>query len=293
MEKAKAEELPLSKILPDMDVYSILMQTPVAICIFRGKEYTIEFANDFYLQILGKSSDIIGKPLFESFPELKNQGFDTLIDGVMESGIPHTINEHAAIISRDDKESLCFFHCVYQPMREQSGVITGVIVVFTEVTELVLAKNKNFENQQKISEELFFSKKELAFQKEEKGKRAAELGIAKKELAFQDDEKEKRAVELIIANKELIFQNDEKEKRAAELIIANKELIFQNDEKGKRADELIVVNKKLEFQNKEKEKRADELFIANQELIFQTGEKEKRAAELVIADIEQYEIGSI
>jgi PAS domain S-box-containing protein len=307
MEKAKAEELPLSKILPDMDVYSILMQTPVAICIFRGKEYTIEFANDFYLQILGESIDIIGKPLFESFPELKNQGFDKLIDGVMESGIPHIINEHAAIISRDDKESLCFFNCVYQPMREQSGAITGVIVVFTEVTELVLAKNKNFENQQKISEELFFSKKELAFQKEEKGKRAAELGIANKELAFQkeekgkraaelgiankelafqDDEKEKRAVELIIANKELIFQNDEKEKRAAELIIANKELIFQNDEKGKRADELIVVNKKLEFQNKEKEKRADELFIANQELIFQTGEKEKRAAELVIADIE-------
>jgi PAS domain S-box-containing protein len=307
MEKAKSEKSPLNKNLPDMDVFSILMQTPVAICIFRGKEYTLEFANNFYLQILDKSSDIVGKPLFESFPELKNQGFDKLIDGVMETGMPYIINEHAALISRDGKESLCFFHCVYQPLREQSGAITGVIVVFTEVTELVLAKNRNLENQQKISEELTFSKnelafqkeekgkraaelgianKELAFQKEEKGKRAAELGIANKELAFQDDEKEKRAVELIIANKELVFQNDEKEKRAAELIIANKELIFQNDEKEKRANELIVVNKKLEFQNKEKEKRADELFIANQELIFQTGEKEKRAAELVIADIE-------
>ena len=44
------------------------------------------------------------------------------------------------------------------------------------------------------------------------------------ELAFQNEEKEKRAAELIIANKELVFQNREKEKRAAELIIANKEL---------------------------------------------------------------------
>ena len=48
--------------------------------------------------------------------------------------------------------------------------------------------------------------------------------IANKELAFQNDEKEKRADELIIANKELAFQNKEKEKRAAELITANKEL---------------------------------------------------------------------
>ena len=44
---------------------------------------------------------------------------------------------------------------------------------------------------------------------------ADELGIANEELAFQNDEKEKRAAELGIANEELAFQNDEKEKRAA------------------------------------------------------------------------------
>jgi len=44
-----------------------------------------------------------------------------------------------------------------------------------------------------------------------------ELVIVNKELAFQNEEKEKRATELIIANNELVFQNEEKEKRAAEL----------------------------------------------------------------------------
>jgi len=68
------------------------------------------------------------------------------------------------------------------------------------------------------------------------------LAAAIKELAFQNDEKEKRADESIIANKELAFQNDEKEKRAAELVIANKELLFQNEEKKKRVKE----NKALE-----------------------------------------------
>ena len=134
--------------------------------------------------------------------------------------------------------------------------------------------------------ELRNANKELAFQNEEKEKRAAELDVANKELAFQNKEKGKRAAELDIANKELVFQNKEKEKRAAELGVANKELLFQNKEKEKRAAELGVANKELAFQNKEKEKRAAELSIANKELLFQNEEKEKRAAELGVANKE-------
>ncbi len=135
----------------------------------------------------------------------------------------------------------------------------------------------------KFEEELIIANKELAFQNEEKSKRAAELIIANKELLFQNEEKSKRAGELIIANKELAFQNEEKSKRAAELIIANKELLFQNEEKEKRAAELFIANKELAFQNEEKSKRAAELIIANNELLFQNEEKEKRARELIIA----------
>lgn len=82
-----------------------------------------------------------------------------------------------------------------------------------------------------------------------KANKSDELVIANKELAFQIDEKEKRAEELIIANKELV--------------IANKELAFQNIEKEKRAAELIVANEELVLQNIEKEKRVTELRIAN------------------------------
>ncbi len=134
--------------------------------------------------------------------------------------------------------------------------------------------------------ELVIANKELAYQNEEKGKRAAELIIANGELIFQNGEKEKRASELVIANKEWAYQNTEKERRAAELIVANHELVFQNGEKEKRAAELIIANKELVFQNDEKEKRAAELLIANDELVFQNGEKEKRASELIIANKE-------
>ena len=142
------------------------------------------------------------------------------------------------------------------------------------------------DEKEKRAAELGIANKELAFQNNEKEKRAQELSVANEELAFQNDEKEKRAAELSIANKELAFQNDEKEKRAQELGIANKELAFQNDEKEKRAQELGVANKELAFQNDEKEKRAQELSVANQELAFQNDEKEKRAQELSVANAE-------
>jgi len=137
---------------------------------------------------------------------------------------------------------------------------------------------------EKTKEELIKANNKLAFQDQEREKRAAELVIANKELDFQNTEKEKRADELIIANKELLFQNTEKEKRAAELVIAKKELAFQNREKELREDELVVANIELDYQNDEKEKRADELIIANKELDYQNEEKIKRAEELVISN---------
>lgn len=160
------------------------------------------------------------------------------------------------------------------PFLNEQGKPYQYIAIRADITE-----RKRFEH-------LIIANKELAFQNEEKDKRAAELVIANKELAFQNEEKEKRAAELVIANKELLFQSKEKEKRAAELVIANKELVFQSEEKEKRAAELMIANKELFFQSDEKEKRAAELIIANKELAFQNEEKEKRAAELLIANKE-------
>ena len=184
----------------------------------------------------------------------------------------------------------------------------------TTINKTTLSRKKVTKIKKSDEEELVIARKEIVFQKKEKGKRAAELGIANMEkekraeelgiantekgkraaelgianieLAFQDEEKEKRAAELIIANVELVFQNDEKEKRAKELLIANVELAFQNKEKEKRAEELRIANIELAYQNDEKEKRAEELTIANKELAFQNKVKEKRAAELVIANEE-------
>ena len=72
------------------------------------------------------------------------------------------------------------------------------------------------------------------------------LAAANKELAYQDEEKGKRAAELLVANVELAYQGEEKGKRAAELLVANVELAYQGKEKGKRAAELLVANQEIQ-----------------------------------------------
>src|SRR5687767_3913224 len=121
----------------------------------------------------------------------------------------------------------------------------------------------------KESDKLIIANKELAFQNEEKGKRAAELAIANKELAFQNQEKEKRADELIIANTELAFQNKEKEKRATELTNANKKLKISEEELKAAHKQLLFHFENIPFgfiewdmdgHIKSKSKRAEEIF---------------------------------
>jgi PAS domain S-box-containing protein len=123
-------------------------------------------------------------------------------------------------------------------------------------------------------------KNKLAFEIEEKAKRAVELIVANKKLAFENMEKGKRAEELIVANRQLAFENEEKGKRAEELIVANRKLAFENEEKGKRAEELIVANKKLAFENIEKGKRAEEAVLANTQAELSLREKEALLKEI-------------
>ncbi|MFT5347513.1 MAG: PAS domain S-box-containing protein [Bacteroidia bacterium] len=162
----------------------------------------------------------------------------------------------------------------------------GISVLFFIYLYLRIA-NPRIDNAVIKEKKLAIANTELAFQNNEKEKRAEELAIANTELAFQNNEKEKRAEELAIANTELAFQNSEKEKRAEELVLANTELAFQNNEKEKRAEELVLANSELAFQNNEKEKRAEELAIANTELAFQNNEKDNRAEELILANKEK------
>lgn len=125
----------------EMNMHNIFMQLPMPICILKGVDYNVEVANDLYLQLVGKDKAVINKSLFQSLPELKTQSIKELLDNVVQSGIPYYSNETELQVNRGRKGEMGFFNFVYQPII-QVGNVTGVMVVVTEVTDLVLSRRK-------------------------------------------------------------------------------------------------------------------------------------------------------
>jgi PAS domain S-box-containing protein len=122
---------------------NIIMQAPVAMCIFRGAEYVVEIANERMLQFWGNpSGELVGKPIFIGLPESKNQGFEELLNTVYTSGKTYKANGVPVTLPRETGIETVFMDFVYEPFREPDGIISGVMAVSTDVTEQVLSAKR-------------------------------------------------------------------------------------------------------------------------------------------------------
>ena len=121
---------------------NILSQSLVAIAILKGPEMVVTSANEAVIAIWGKGNDVLGKPLVEILPEIKNQVFPELLMQVYTTGEHFVTNEIKCILNRNGKEEECYFNLVYQPYRDVDETITGITLLATEITEYVLAKKQ-------------------------------------------------------------------------------------------------------------------------------------------------------
>ena len=126
-----------------------VQQAPVGITILRGKEYMVEMANDTYLQLIDrKETAFVGRPLFDSLPEVK-ESVQALLDNVLNTGIPFHGNEVPVPINRYGKQEEFYFDFLYHPLKEKNGEISGIIVTVTEVTEKIMARKKIEESEER------------------------------------------------------------------------------------------------------------------------------------------------
>ena len=129
---------------------NLFMQAPVALAIFSGPQLKIELANDAILKIWGKTNAIIGKPVLDALPEIAGTGYPQLLRSVYEKGIVHHANESSAYLIRNGNKELVYFNFIYHPFIEIDGKISGVIVLANEVTDMVKARKKVEESDNKF-----------------------------------------------------------------------------------------------------------------------------------------------
>ncbi|WP_244307420.1 PAS domain-containing sensor histidine kinase [Flavobacterium fluviatile] len=126
-------------------------QAPVGITILRGADHVVEMANEAYLKLVDREeTSFVGRPLFDSLPEVK-ETVSSLLDDVLNTGIPYHGNELPVPLKRQGIESIYNFDFLYHPLKEQDGKISGIIVTATEVTEKVQARTKTEQNEQRLN----------------------------------------------------------------------------------------------------------------------------------------------
>ena len=126
-----------------LQLLSLFEQSPIAIAMLSKENLVFTMANPFYARLVGKTSEqLLGKPLLEAIPELEGQGFDLILNNVINTRTPYRAHEQHVIIKYNEILTSIYVDFIYQPQSNIEGEITGILVVVIDVTEQVLARQK-------------------------------------------------------------------------------------------------------------------------------------------------------
>lgn len=113
---------------------------PVYLCI--GEDLLVTVANEATLKAWGKTREVIGKPFHEILPELEDQPFRQLLLEVYHTGNSCSFTNQRVDINIDSALQTFYFTFSYQPFKDHTGIVKGVFCIASDVTDLVLAKDK-------------------------------------------------------------------------------------------------------------------------------------------------------
>ena len=113
---------------------NLIMEAPMATAVYMGKEMIIQLANDAMIKLWGKDHSVIGKPLLEALPEIKDQDFPRLLNQVFETGTPYHSADHPGHLNVDGKLQAFYFNFTYKPLKDANGHVYGILNMAVDVT---------------------------------------------------------------------------------------------------------------------------------------------------------------
>lgn len=124
----------------------------VALVIFRGPELRYEMINDNYKKIIG-DRDVIGKPLLEALPEIRDSEFPRIIRKVFETGeVVETFEQPSPLLDPKTGEiSIRYFDTAFSRIPGATPEDTLVFNHSVDVTERVKSKNQILGLQERFS----------------------------------------------------------------------------------------------------------------------------------------------
>lgn len=120
------------------EVYPALYdKAPGFIALSDGVSHTFTYANAAYKSFVRRDG-LIGKTVAEALPEVVEQGIIAVLDNVYQTGKPFRASEMPLRVWNADFDCIeeRWIDVVYQPVRDESGAITGLFCSGHDVTDL-------------------------------------------------------------------------------------------------------------------------------------------------------------
>jgi PAS domain S-box-containing protein len=132
------------------ELQSLVKQAAVAIVLFEGEELIARVANEYALVLMGKTeNEVLNRRMEESFPELPDR--KNIYLKVLKTGTPYIGKEVKISYNRFGMFQTAYFDLTYSPWVDSEGNIKGVMSVGVEVTEMVLARKRIEESEQRFA----------------------------------------------------------------------------------------------------------------------------------------------
>lgn len=124
-------------------LHNLFGQAPTFMAMLSGVDHRFEMVNPEYQKLVGVR-ELVGKTVDEALPELSGQKFLALLQDVFKTGRAVRMTSEPIQLNRSEGDLLeeRFVDFVYQPIRDESGTITNIFVQGSDVTERVVAENR-------------------------------------------------------------------------------------------------------------------------------------------------------
>jgi hypothetical protein len=129
---------------------NLFKEAPFSAALLSGSDFVVEMANEVSLQLWGKGSDIIGKPILEGMPEMRDQPVFKILQEVFRSGQTFEGREQTAFLQKKDGLKKVYVNFVFKAVRDDDNKITGILAVGYDVSDQVEAQQKLQESETRV-----------------------------------------------------------------------------------------------------------------------------------------------
>ncbi|WP_227687028.1 PAS domain-containing protein [Spirosoma arboris] len=126
---------------------TVFYNSPVAKLVYIGEDMILREANEKMLAIFGRDASILGKPIMEAIPELKQTRLLEKYRRVLATGEIHVEVAERIELLKQGESYWGYYDYTYKPLFDTTGKPYGVIFTVIEVTEQVLDRQKLEETQ--------------------------------------------------------------------------------------------------------------------------------------------------